>query len=97
MINYSPFFKMLKQKRLSQYDAEYMGVGNRLMDSLRNNKGITTRSINKLCLIFNCTPNDILKVVPTSKELKDISANKRISYRKDLHKRPLKSDNKSFD
>lgn len=33
------------------------------MDSLRHNRNITAITIEKLCRILNCSPNDILEFV----------------------------------
>lgn len=38
------------------------------MQSLRNGKGITTDTINTICIILRCQPNDILEIVPTDEE-----------------------------
>ena len=38
------------------------------MQSVRNGKGITTDTINTICIILRCQPNDILEIVPTDEE-----------------------------
>ena len=37
-----------------------LGIDYRTMHQLRNNKNITAHTIEKLCRILDCTPNDIL-------------------------------------
>lgn len=40
-----------------------MGVDNKTLDSLKKGKNITLLTVEKLCQILNCTPNDIVKFV----------------------------------
>ena len=38
------------------------------MQSLRTGKGITTDTINTICIILRCQPSDIIEIVPTDEE-----------------------------
>lgn len=38
-------------------------LSNGTIDRLRNNDHISTYSIEKLCIILDCTPNDILIII----------------------------------
>lgn len=38
------------------------------MQNLRKGKGITTDTINTICIILRCQPSDILKIEPTDEE-----------------------------
>ena len=38
------------------------------MQSLRNGKGITTDTINTICIILRCQPSDILEIIPSDEE-----------------------------
>ncbi len=38
------------------------------MQNLRKGKGITTDTINTICIILRCQPSDILEIVPTDEE-----------------------------
>lgn len=60
MLDYSPLWKTMKEKQISQYDLINQGIGKSLLERLRKNQNITALSIEKLCLILDCTPNDIL-------------------------------------
>lgn len=51
----------MKQKGISQYQLINKGIDRKTMDSLRNNRNITALTIEKLCLILNCKPNDIIE------------------------------------
>lgn len=38
------------------------------MQNLRKGKGITTDTINTICIILRCQPSDILEIEPTDEE-----------------------------
>ena len=38
------------------------------MQHIRNGKGITTETINTICLILRCQPSDIIEIIPTDEE-----------------------------
>lgn len=38
------------------------------MQNLRKGKGITTDTINTICIILRCQPSDILEIIPTDEE-----------------------------
>ena len=38
------------------------------MQHIRNNKGITTETLNTICLILRCQPSDIIEIIPTDEE-----------------------------
>lgn len=38
------------------------------MQNLRKGKGITTDTINTICIILRCPPSDILEIEPTDEE-----------------------------
>jgi len=97
MISYAPFYRTLKDRNISQYELIHMGVDVRLISYIKKNKNITVKSINKLCLLLNCTPNDILEIIPTEAEMEALKKMRRPSHREDLHKGPLKSDLKLSD
>lgn len=63
MIDYSPLWQTLKEKGISQYDLVQSGIDKNTLDRLRKNKNITALTIEKLCTIANCTPNDVLQFI----------------------------------
>lgn len=67
MIDYSPLWVTMKDRGISQYDLINKGIDKRTMDQLRNNRNITALTMEKICIILNCTPNDILQFVPDKK------------------------------
>lgn len=63
MLSYEPLWKTLKEQNISQYQLINSGIDRKTMDSLRHNRNITAITIEKLCRILNCSPNDILEFV----------------------------------
>ena len=61
MIDYSPLWETMKQKGITQYMLIQNGLDNRTLDWLRKNKNITMLSLEKLCDLLDCTPNDIVR------------------------------------
>lgn len=53
----------MKQKDISQYLLLKSGIDNKTLDSLKKNKNITLLTVEKLCNIIECTPNDIVEFV----------------------------------
>ena len=69
MIDYSPLWETLKRKGITQYQLihEYdFSAGT--VDDLRKNKSITVNTMQTLCLILDCTPNDIFQVNKENEE-----------------------------
>ena len=66
MIDYSPLWNTLKEKQLSQYYLLQNGIDNKTLDSLKKNKNITLLTLEKLCHIIHCTPNDIVQFIDST-------------------------------
>ena len=60
LIDYSPLWTTMEQKNISLYKLLKSGIDNRTLDSLKKGKNITMLTLNKLCNILECTPNDIV-------------------------------------
>lgn len=60
LIDYSPLWTTMEQKNISQYKLLKSGIDNRTLDSLKKGKNITMLTLNKLCNILDCTPNDVV-------------------------------------
>jgi DNA-binding Xre family transcriptional regulator len=60
MLDYSPLWETLKGKGYSQYILIDNGIDKRTMDQLRHNRNITALTLEKICRILECTPNDVL-------------------------------------
>lgn len=61
VISYEPLWATMKQKEISQYSLLKSGIDNKTLDSLKKNKNITLLTVEKLCHIIKCTPNDIVE------------------------------------
>ena len=61
MIDYSPLWATMKQAGVSQYQLLKAGIDNKTLDSLKKNKNITLLTVERLCSILRCTPNDIVQ------------------------------------
>jgi DNA-binding Xre family transcriptional regulator len=60
MLDYSPLWQTMKQKGISQYQLINLGIEKSLLERLRKNQNITAFTIEKLCKLLECTPNDII-------------------------------------
>lgn len=61
MISYGPLWSTMKQKNISQYKLLQSGIDNKTLDSLKKGKNITLLTLEKLCRILDCSPNDIIQ------------------------------------
>ena len=51
----------MTKKSISQYKLLQSGIDNRTLNALKNDRNITVMTLERLCRILNCTPNDIVK------------------------------------
>lgn len=63
MISYEPLWKTMKEKQVSQYKLLKSGIDNKTLDALKKSKNITLLTLEKLCYILDCTPNDIVEFI----------------------------------
>ena len=61
MFDYAPLWETMKVKGVSQYQLLKSGIDNKTLDSLKKNKNITVATLEKLCTIIGCTPNEIVR------------------------------------
>ncbi|MFQ6819225.1 MAG: helix-turn-helix domain-containing protein [Blautia sp.] len=61
MIDFSPLWKTMKLRGITQYKLLQNGIDNKTLDSLKKNKNITLLTLEKLCRILECTPNEIIR------------------------------------
>ena len=61
MIDFSPLWETMRERNVSQYYLLQNGIDNKTLDSLKKNKNITLLTLEKLCDIIGCTPNDIVR------------------------------------
>lgn len=58
----------MREKGVSQYQLLKRGIDNKTLDSLKKNKNITIITLEKLCRIIGCTPNDIIRFTDETAE-----------------------------
>jgi len=51
----------MRKRQVSQYHLLQSGIDNKTLDSLKKNKNITLLTVEKICKIVGCTPNDIVQ------------------------------------
>ena len=67
IIDYSPLWETMRIKEVSQYQLLKHGIDNKTLDSLKKGKNSTLLTLEKLCTILDCTPNDIVRFIPEDK------------------------------
>lgn len=63
MLDYGPLWKTCKEKGISQYDLINMGVSRSVMQRIRQRRNMTLYTLEHLCKLLDCTPNDIVTFV----------------------------------
>lgn len=61
MIDYSPLWATMERKQISQYRLLKSGIDNKTLDTLKKGNNITLLTLEKLCMILECTPNDVVR------------------------------------
>lgn len=67
IIDYSPLWETMKRKNCSQYKLLKSGIDNKTLDYLKKNSNITLLTVEKICRILDCTPNDVVKFTEEEK------------------------------
>ena len=55
----------MKEKGVSQYQLLKNGIDNKTLDSLKKGKNITLLTLERLCSILSCTPNEVVAFIDT--------------------------------
>ncbi len=63
MVDYGPLWDTMKKKGVTQYALIQAGIDRRTLDWLKKNRNITVLTLEKLCNVLNCTPNEIVRFV----------------------------------
>lgn len=61
LFDYSPLWETMKRRNVTQYQLLKGGIDNKTLDSLKKGKNITVLTMERLCRIIGCTPNDIVR------------------------------------
>ena len=63
VLDYSPLWETMERKGISQYRLLKSGIDNKTLDTIKKGNNITLLTLEKLCNILDCTPNDIVRFV----------------------------------
>ena len=65
MVSYKPLWEIMERQDITTYILIHKhGINPRTINNLKHNRGITVYTLERLCMILNCTPNDILEFIP---------------------------------
>lgn len=63
IISYAPLWETMKNKNISQYQLLRMGIDNKTLSGLKHGKNITLLTLEKLCKILDCKPEDVFEFI----------------------------------
>jgi len=63
VIDYGPLWETMREKEITQYALLKQGIDNKTLDSLKKGRNITMLTLEKLCRILKCTPNEIVRFI----------------------------------
>ena len=63
MLDYSPMWETMRRKKISQYSLLKAGIDNKTLDTLKKGKNITLFTLEKICTILDCSPNEVVRFV----------------------------------
>ena len=62
MVSYEPLWKTMEDKNITTYALIHKyGINPRTIYNLKHNQGITVFTLERLCEILQCTPNEVLE------------------------------------
>ncbi|MBR4194410.1 MAG: helix-turn-helix transcriptional regulator [Oscillospiraceae bacterium] len=65
MIRYTPLWETLKRKKLSTYTLiKDHGFSKGTLDALKHDRNITMATLNDICKLLDCTPDDVIAYTP---------------------------------
>ena len=70
LISYRPFFETLQRQNETTYTLiNRHNVSSSLINRLRNNRPVSTTTVNDLCILLNCSVCDILEYIPSQEDM----------------------------
>ena len=63
MLDYSPMWETMKQREISQYRLLKSGIDNKTLDAIKKGNNITLLTLEKICNVLDCTPNDVVRFI----------------------------------
>ena len=78
MINYEPFWTTMEKRGLTAYQLiYYWGISSNTLRRMRHNEAISTPTLNELCLILDCSVEDILKFEASKEAQEELALRKQ--------------------
>lgn len=64
MVSYEPLWNTMERRGVTTYTLiSKHGFNPRTINNLKHNRGVTVYTVEKLCNILECTPNDIFTFI----------------------------------
>lgn len=64
MISYKPFYKTLFKKQITEYALIFKhGIPANTLHRMKHGEAITTKTLDELCFILDCSVSDIIEYV----------------------------------
>lgn len=63
VLDYSPMWETMQRKGISQYSLLKAGIDNKTLDSIKKGKNLTLLTVEKICDVLDCTPNEVVRFV----------------------------------
>jgi len=64
MLDYSPLWETMRRKNISQYSLLKAGIDNKTLDGLKKGKNITLLTLERICAVLDCTPDEVVRFIP---------------------------------
>ena len=61
MLDYTPMWETMNRKGITQYRLLKSGIDNKTLDAIKKGSNITMLTLEKICTILECTPNDVIQ------------------------------------
>lgn len=61
MLDDFPLWDTMERKGITQYRLLKSGIDNKTLDTLKKGNNITLLTLEKICTILDCTPNDVVR------------------------------------
>ena len=63
MLDYTPMWETMNRKGITQYRLLKSGIDNKTLDTIKKGNNITLLTLEKICNILDCTPNDVIRFI----------------------------------
>ena len=63
MLDYSPMWETMEKKGITQYRLLKSGIDNKTLDTIKKGNNITLLTLEKICNILDCTPNEVVRFI----------------------------------